>query len=163
MLCQFTIGASYVDVQGLTLQFKLVRKALSTLSYPYYVTKRDLLLYFPFLIPFCCVQYLFGKCSWTYIFYLCSDIDFGKSLGKHGDSTLFIAKQKQQRISWLITGVRKIFCVQVEVGLNCSTMLAYFVFIEMQMKMNTDYGKILIVFGLIVPVRMNLVMVQKPE
>lgn len=54
-------------------------------------------------------------------------------------------------------------CVQVEVGLNCSTMLAYFVFIEMQMIMNTDYGKILIVFGLIVPVRMNLVMVQKPE
>lgn len=42
-------------------------------------------------------------------------------------------------------------------------MLAYFVFIEMQMIMNTDYGKILIVFGLIVPVRMNLVMVQKPE
>ena len=31
------------------------------------------------------------------------------------------------------------------------------------MIMNTDYGKILIVFGLIVPVRMNLVMVQKPE
>lgn len=61
--------------------------------------------------------------------------------------------------------MRKIFCVQVEVGLqlDCSTMLAYFVFIEMQMIMNTDYGKILIVFGLIVPVRMNLVMVQKPE
>ena len=33
----------------------------------------------------------------------------------------------------------------------------------MQMIMNTDYGKILIVFGLIVPVIMNLVMVQKPE
>lgn len=108
--------------------------------------RRDLLLYFPFLIPFCCVQHLFGKCSWTYIFYLSSDIDFGKSLGKHGDSTLFIAKQKQQRIGWLITGVRKIFCVQVEVGLNCSTMLAYFVFIETQMIMDTDYGKILIVF-----------------
>ena len=155
---------SCVDVQGLTLQFKLVRKALSTLSYPYYVTKRlqkGLTPLFPFFNSF--VQYLFGKCSWTYIFYLSSDIDFGKSLGKHGDSTLFIAKQKQQRISWLITGVRKIFCVQVEVGLNCSTMLAYFVFIETQMIMNTDCGKILIVFGLIVPVRMNLVMVQKPE
>lgn len=125
--------------------------------------RRDLLLYFPFLIPFCCVQHLFGKCSWTYIFYLSSDIDFGKSLGKHGDSTLFIAKQKQRRIGWLITGVRKIFCVQVEVGLNCSTMLAYFVFIETQMIMDTDYGKILIVFCLIVPVRMDLVMVQKPE
>ena len=36
-------------------------------------------------------------------------------------------------------------------------MLAYFVFFEMQMIMNTDYGKILIVFGLIVPVKMNLV------
>lgn len=31
------------------------------------------------------------------------------------------------------------------------------------MIMDTDYGKILIVFCLIVPVRMDLVMVHKPE
>ena len=94
------------------------------LSFHCNVYKNDIVnLFFPFQITFYCHQDL----HLVNIYYFV-DIDCGKSRGKHGDSTSIIAEQKQLRTSWLITRVKKIFFVQLE--LTFSVVLAYVLFID---------------------------------